>query len=370
MRTAVFAMIVALTHCEHSPEPSPAAGAVPEAVPTVDVVQVTANKLDTTARLPGELSPYEMVALYPRVNGFVEDMIVDRGSMVRRGQLLARLSAPELASQRAEAQSKLSAARSTFERLRAAADTPGAVAKHDLEVAEAAAKANQAQVQSLKTLESYLYVRAPFDGVITERNVHPGALVGPPAGASGTPMLRMESVGHLRLTVAVPETDVGAIAEGAKAEFVVRTWPGLRFSGVIKRIAHAIDTKTRTMPVELDVENTNNKLAPGMFAEVLWPIRRDTPSLFVPTSAIVQTTEKTYVDRVRDGAVEQVPVQRGTTLQGPSGEAGRPKRGGMDFTEVFGPLQAGDTVLKRGLEELKEGAKVNTKTDVPDGGAK
>ncbi|MCA1664738.1 MAG: efflux RND transporter periplasmic adaptor subunit, partial [Myxococcales bacterium] len=231
----------------------------------------------------------------------------------------------------------------------------GAVAKHDLEIAEGAVKADEARVQSLKTLESYLSVRAPFDGVITERNVHPGALVGPPAGANAIPMLRMESVGHLRLTVAVPENDVGAIAEGARTEFVVRTWPGQRFSGVIKRVAHAIDTKTRTMPVELDVENSNNKLAPGMYAEVFWPIRRDAPSLFVPASAVVQTTEKTYVDRIRDGAVEQVVVQRGSAIEG--------------SVEVIGPLQAGDIVLKRGSEELKDGAKVKSKVYARDGGA-
>jgi RND family efflux transporter MFP subunit len=356
MRTLVIALVCALAACEHGADSQPAPAAPVEPTPTVEVVAVKAEKLDTTARLPGELAPYEMVALYPRVNAFVEQIGVDRGSVVRRGQLLARLSAPELASQRAEAESKLSAAQSTSERMKAASETPGAVAKHDLEVAEAGVKADEARVQSLKTLESYLAVRAPFDGVITERNVHPGALVGPPAGTNAMPMLRMESVGHLRLTVAVPEADVGAIAEGAKAEFVVRTWPGQRFAGVIKRVAHAIDTKTRTMPVELDVDNANNKLAAGMYAEVFWPIRRDTPSLFVPASAVVQTTEKSYVDRVRDGVVEQVAVQRGTAL--------------ADRVEVVGALQAGDTVLRRGSEEMKDGAKVKAKLWTPDGGAR
>ncbi len=347
MRTVNLVLILALAGCGRASESPATVAAAAEAVSTVEVVQVRADKLDTTARLPGELTPYEMVALYPRVNGFVEQIGVDRGSTVRRGQLLVTLSAPELASQRAEAQSHLWAARSTFERTRAASDTPGAVAKHDLEIARAAVDAEVARVQSLKTLESYLSVRAPFDGVITERNVDPGALVGPRTGANATPMLRMESVGRLRLTVAVPETDVGAIAEGTKAEFVVRTWPGQRFNGVIRRVAHAIDAKTRTMPVELDVENGKNKLAPGMFAEVFWPIRREAPSLFVPSSAIVQTTETTYVDRVRGGAIEQVAVQRGTALK--------------DRVEVFGPLQAGDLVLTRGSEELKDGTKVLTK---------
>src|SRR5262245_14907983 len=125
------ALVLFIAACEHGTDAPVAAG---ESVPAVEVVAVTANKLETTARLPGELAPYEMVALYPRVNGFVEEITVDRGSTVRRGQLLARLSAPELASQRTEAESRLSAARSTFERTRAAADTPGAIAKHDLEV--------------------------------------------------------------------------------------------------------------------------------------------------------------------------------------------------------------------------------------------
>jgi RND family efflux transporter MFP subunit len=327
------------------------------AMPTVEVVPVVAERLDTTTRLPAEIYPYESVSLFPRVNGFIEDILVDRGSRVRKGQLLARLSAAELISQRAEAESKLAAARSTYERMKAAAETPGAVAKHDLEIADASLKAEQARVDALKTLEGYLYVRAPFDGMITERNVHPGALVGPPTGANAVPMLKMESVGHLRVTVAVPETDVGAIAENAPADFVVRTWPGMKFSGVITRISHAVDMRTRTMPVELDYANKDGKVAPGMFAEVVWPIRREAPSLFVPTSAVVQTTEKTYVDRVKNGAIEQVAVKRGVVLK--------------DKVEVFAAgLAAGDQVLKRGSEELKDGTKVQTRAPTEGGAAK
>jgi RND family efflux transporter MFP subunit len=159
----------------------------------------------------------------------------------------------------------------------------------------------------------------------------------------------------LRLTVAVPELDAGAIAEGAEAAFTVRTWPGQRFKGIVRRIAHTIDMKTRTMAVELDVDNTPGKLAPGMYAEVHWPIRREAPSLFVPSSAIVQTTEKTFVDRVTSGAIEQVPVQRGAVQK--------------DRVEIYGKLSAGDQVLRRGAEDLKSGTKVSTKPYVPDAGA-
>jgi membrane fusion protein, multidrug efflux system len=140
--------------------------------------------------------------------------------------------------------------------------------------------------------------------------------------------------------VAVPENDVGAISEGAPAEFSVQAWPGKRFSGTVKRVSHAVDPKTRTMPVELDVDNPGGKLASGMYAEVRWPIARTAP-------------QRTFVDRVRDGAIEQVQVRRGAVVG--------------DRMEVIGPLSPGDLVLKRGSEELQSGARVGARR--ADGGA-
>jgi RND family efflux transporter MFP subunit len=342
MTRRIWLALLLAAGCESASDEAPRAE---PATPTVEMVSVVAQRLDTTTRLPAEIYPYESVSLFPRVNGFVDQVLVDRGVAVRKNQLLVRLSAPELAAQRSEAEAKVAAARSTYERMKAAAETPGAVAKHDVEIADAALKAEEARVQALKTLEGYLAVRAPFDGMITERNVHPGALVGPPTGGASPPMLKMESIGHLRITVAVPETDVGAIAAGAPADFVVRTWPGQKFSGLISRVAHAVDMRTRTMPVELDYPNKDGKIAPGMFAEVIWPLRRDAPSLFVPATAIAQTPDKTFVNRVRDGVVEQVAVKRGVALK--------------ELVEVFAPdLSAGDLVLRRGSEDLKPGAKV------------
>ncbi len=353
MRWNLLLLMVLAGACDRSVAGTPGRPPATDPAPTVDVTPVSSQRLQTTVRLPGELAPYEVVALFPRINAFVEEVLVDRGSIVRKGQLLLRLSAPELTAQRAEAQAKLIGLQSTYDRTRAAASTPGAVAKHDLEVSEAAAKAEAAHLEALKTLEGYLAVRAPFAGTVTERNVHPGALVGPAQGGNALPMLRVESVQRLRLTVAVPESEVGAIADGATAEFVARTWPGERFTGTIRRVAHAVEPRTRTMPVELDVDNHAGKLAPGIYTEVRWPVRRAAPSLFVPTSAIVQTPNQTFVDRVRDGVVERVPIERGTVIK--------------DRTEVFGGLGPGDLVLRRGSEELSSGARVNART-VPAGG--
>jgi RND family efflux transporter MFP subunit len=312
----------------------------------VDVVRVVLQKLDTTERLPAELSPWEQVAIYPKVQGFVEEISVDRGSTVRRGQLLVRLSAPELEAQTAQARATLSGDEATFERLRVASRTAGAVSANELELAQALFKADQAKVNSLEALASYLVVVAPFDGIITERNVHPGALVGPPNEPlqSAVPMLRIEQLSHLRLTVPVPEADVGAIAEGTRIRFQVRAWPGRDFAGTISRISHWVDTKTRTMAVEADVEQSRSALDPGMFVEVMWPLRRDSPSLFVPPSAVLDTSEATFVERVHQGKIERVPVHRGSTMG--------------DLIEVFGSVNSGDTVVVHASEDLANGARV------------
>ena len=341
-------LLILLCSCSEGARPSTPPTESPGGPPRVEVSPVVEQRLDTTVRLQGELSGYESVGLHSRVQGYVEEVLVDRGSVVKKGQTLVRLSAPDMIAHRAEAESQAQADASTFESLKGAATTPGAVAKHDIEIAEAKLAASRSHVEALRALESYLVVRAPFEGVISERNVHPGALVGPPAGGSVPPLLRIDQVSRLRLTVAVPEANVGDVAPGGRAEFTVSAWPGEHFSGTISRIAHVIESKTRTMPVEIDVSNGDSRLAAGMFADVLWPVRRATPSLWIPATAIVQTTERTYVDRVRGGVVEIVSVRRGVALG--------------NRLEVFGPLNKDDVVIVRGSEELRDGTRVVTQS--------
>jgi membrane fusion protein (multidrug efflux system) len=340
-----------LVACSRSQEdgraaPQASASAGP-AAPIVEVTNVVSRPLDTVAHLEGELTAYESVALFARASGFVSDVRVDRGTHVKKGQVLATVVAPELRAQTAEADAKLLGDKATFERLKAASQTPGAVAENEVRTSQATVQADQARLDSLRAIEQYLTVTAPFDGVITERDIHPGALVGPQGAGGATPMLKLEEVQRLRLTVPVPESLAGAITAGIPATFTVRAYPGVKFTGPVARIAESIDPRTRSMAVELDVDNTDRRLASGMFAEVLWPVKRTTPSLFVPPGAIVQSTEKTFVARIRDGVVEQVPVQRGA-VQG-------------DLVEVFGGLQDGDAVARRGSEELRPGTHVEVR---------
>src|SRR5215467_11931083 len=247
----------------------------------VEVAHVISKSVERKVKLPGEFLPYLSVPIHAKVTGFVESVDVDRGSEVKKGQVLAKLVAPEMEAQIAEAQSKvqavelqrsqaeakLAAEQSTYDHLKAASATPGVVAENDVIVAQknveaaqalvrsydGSIKAAQSSVQALRDLEQYLTITAPFDGMIVERDVHPGALVGPNPGSP--PLLRLQQVSRLRLVVTVPEAQVGSMVKGARVPFTVPAYPGQTFSGVVSRIPYSLDEKTRSMSVELDVSN-------------------------------------------------------------------------------------------------------------------
>ena len=359
--------------------PATTAAAAETGPRTVDVVRVVEQPLDVELSLPGELMAFQTVAIYPRVTGFVKTVNVDRGSRVAAGDVLATLEAPELIAQRSEAQSKVQAAeaqlavsraraestRGTFERLKAASATPGVVAGNEVVIAEKTADASQSEVTSaqqmveaarqalnaIRDLEGYLRLTAPFAGVVTERNVHPGALVGPAAGGASPPLLRVVDNARLRVVVPVPEAYTSDLKTGTQIPFTVASYPGESFSGTVARIARAVDVPTRTMAVELDVANRDGRLAPGTFCQVRWPVRRPGPSLFVPSTSVGSTTGRTFVIRVRGGKTEWVDVRTGLT-SGP-------------LVEVFGELEGGDQVAVRGTDELRPGTDVQARESKP-----
>lgn len=348
--------------------------------PQVELVTVKSQKLNTTISLPGELSPYEAIDLYARETGFVKSIKVDRGSRVKEGELIAELDAPELAAQRAQAnaayqsaesqlaaaQAKLSADQSTYEHMSSAAKMPGVVAANDLAIAEKTVQSDEASVAALQKtgeaaheglraitqLESYLDITAPFDGQVTTRYVHPGALVGP-AGGTGTmtPIVRIETLNRLRLVVPVPENDAAGVPEGTQVSFTAQLFPGRTFRAPIARISHGIDTKTRTMPVELDVQDPRAELVPGTFCEVEWPVHRTYATLFVPVSALASDLERTFVIRVANNRTEWVDVRTGV-------------RSG-DLIEVFGDLHAGEEVATHATDQLRPGTEVSSRLATP-----
>jgi membrane fusion protein (multidrug efflux system) len=342
----------------------------PNAPTAVSTVPVVSRKLYTTVSLPAQLVPYENVDIYPKVTGFVQTVIVDRGSHVKRGQLLVRLTAPELTSQRAQAeagvraaesqlataQAKLASDNGTYLHMVAAAKTPGVIAENDVMVANQTASADRGMVaaaeqnikaahdslHSVSQTESYLTITAPFDGVVTTRNLHPGALVGPASGQPGNiPILQIVNKDRLRLVIPVPEAQVGGIKEGQPVAFTVPAYPGQIFKAPIRRISHDVDFNTRTMPVEVDVRNADARLSPGSFATVQWPLERGYPTMFVPASAVTNDQQHTFVIRVRDGKAEWVTV-----------ETGQSANGGI---EIFGNVQPGDQMVSAATDAIRSG---------------
>jgi RND family efflux transporter MFP subunit len=372
--------LLALSACRGNAPVQTTEKTAPAGPPAIEVVNVVKQPINVTLSLPGELAPYQTVALYSRVNGFVKTISVDRGSAVRMGQQLAVLEAPELVAQKSEAQSKLQSAEaqlaairskadanaSTYEKLKAASATPGVVAGNDVVLAQKAVEADHGQMaaaqqnieaarqalKSISDIEGYLRITAPFSGVVTERNVHPGALVGPAGGpGTATPIVRIDESRRLRLVIPVPEAYTAGVTNGTSLTFTVASYPGQTFAGVVSRISQSVDVATRTMAVELDVNNADGRLAPGTFCQVRWPVRRTAPSLLVPSGSVATTTGRTFVIRVRAGRTEWVDVTTGLA-SGP-------------LVEVFGDLNAGDEIAARGTDELKAGVQVQAKPAKP-----
>jgi membrane fusion protein (multidrug efflux system) len=367
------AMVITVSGCNSassnqggSAPASPGPG-TPTAVSTVPVIS---KKLQTTISLPAQLTPYEQVDIYPKVTGFVETVTVDRGSRVQRGQVLVRLTAPELASQRSQAEASLKSAESqlataqaklasdngTYLHMVAASKTPGVLAENDVAVAGQTVSADKGVVagaeqniaaaremlKSVSQTASYLTITAPFEGVVTTRNLHPGALIGPGVGGGGAqPILQIVDDRRLRLVVPIPEAQVGEMKMGQLVSFTVPAYPGQTFKAPVQRISHDVDEKSRTMPVELEVKNRDGRLSPGSFTTVSWPLERSYPTLFVPTSAVTTDQQHTFVIRVRNNKAEWVTVQTGQTLNGE--------------LEVFGDLAAGDQVVKIASDAIHSG---------------
>jgi RND family efflux transporter MFP subunit len=378
MKTLILALALLLSISGCNGDPKAAAGQQAETdAQTVEVVPVASQKLATVFTLPAQLIPFETVDIYPKVTGFMDMIRVDRGSRVHKGELIIRLSAPELVAQRAQAESAVRAAESqlttaqakltsdkgTYLHMVSAAKTPGVVAENDVMVASQTASADQGQVQSAEDnvaaardalrrvaqLESYLNIYAPFDGIVTMRNLHPGALVGPASGQSVTmPIVQIVDTHHLRLVVPVPEAYVGEMQVGQQVAFTVPAYPGQTFHAPITRISHDVDLNTRTMPVELDVDSTDGRLSPGSFSSVQWPVRRAAPTMFVPVSAVTNDQQRTFVEGVRNGKAEWVDVVTGLSVDG--------------NIEVFGDLKPGNEVIRNATDAIRPGQPVTTRS--------
>ena len=337
------------------------AAVVVGAVSDTAVVQtfpLSKGQLTTHMVLPGELRPFQTVDLYAKVNSFVKAMYVDVGSQVHKGQLLVTLEAPEMAAALNNSAALLHtqealyrASKANYDRLYRTSKIPGTISPNDLDLANGKMGADSANLAAARSryeesaaLTDYLEVRAPFDGVVSSRNMYPGAAAGPAGKGSFIPLLTLQEQTKLRLVVAVPEAATGYFRQNDSIRFTVLTLPGREFSARVSRLAGSLDMQLRTEQLEMDVANKEKTLLPGMFAQVSLDLTNDKKVFVVPQTAVTGNSKNIFVIRIRQGRTDWVPVEKG--------------RQGAGNVEIYGDLQEGDQLVTNGTDELKSGTPI------------
>lgn len=320
-----------------------------DSVPVFLLQKDTVNKQVT---FPAELIPLERAEMFAKVSGYVGSLKVDIGDKVSRNQLLAVLEAPEAQAGYAQANADVQTARSrylgsldAYHRIVNAAKVEGTVAAGELEKAKSLMMADSAALNAARSkttasaqLKDYLLIRAPFSGIVTQRNVDPGTLV---SAGNSKPLLVVENISTLRLRVPVPEAYTAAGTATPTIEFTVDAQPDVTYQAKLSRKAGAINLSNRTETWEFLFQNDQHQLKSGMFANAILKLGRPAPTFLVPASAVATNLEKRFVIRLKGGKAEWVDVRNGINPG--------------DKMEIFGALATGDTLLVRATDEIKPG---------------
>lgn len=292
------------------------------AIPTVAVVMAERGVPQEEITLPGSIQPFTDASIYARTNGYLKRRLVDIGSRVRTGALLAEIDTPELDSQLQQARADLGTAdansrlaKTTAERYRDLIKTESVSqqdldnANGNLEAKQAAVESSKANVRRLEQLQAFRRIEAPFDGVITVRNTEIGALID--SGSNAKELFHIAAVHKLRVFINVPEVYSRAAQPGIVAALTLKEFPGRTFTGTLARTAQSIDVASRTLLTEVDVDNAKGELLPGSYAEVHLKMPTPTSTLKVPVNALIFKTEGLQVATVRGDRIALVPVVAG-----------------------------------------------------------
>lgn len=329
------------------------------AVPTVAVVQPATEPGNDELVLPGNLLAFEESPIFARTNGYLLRWYRDIGSKIQKGELLATIDTPEVDQELSQARAGREQIRAALELAKISADRWANLRKSDsvsqqeadqqasgYQQAQANLAAADANVRRLEQLESFKNVYAPFSGVLTRRNVDPGALINSGAGAAGKELFDVARVDPLRVYVSVPQAYAPNIKTGMKATVTLQEFPGQKFLGTVARTADAIDPATRTLNTEVDVPNKDGKLLPGSFGQVHFATGTSVPRITIPVNAMLFRTEGPRVAVVdKDGKVHLRPISIGhdfgTTL------------------EILGGIDVSDQIIINPSDSLEEGQQVH-----------
>ena len=355
-------------------------------LPVVNVSRVTRSETNSFLVLPGNIQAVTEAPILSRATGYIRKRYVDIGDRVKSGQVVAEVEAPELDQQILQANAAIDQAKSSVQQAEAAIQQGranenlarltagrmtnllgrGVISKQDNDNAQAQYTAQQANVEALvkaaaamrssvtaaeanlarlNQIKTYQTVRAPFDGVITLRNVDTGALV----NEGSTLLFRVAQTGTLRTYINLPQADAESVKVGQHAIVSISEIPGRQFSGTVSRTSNSLDPATRTLLTEVQVQNADGSLMPGMFAQVDLTVPRKFPPLLIPGDTLVVRSDGPQVAVVRpDATVHFTRIQLG--------------RDYGDRLEVLSGLTEGQLLAVNPSDEVREGVKVNPKT--------
>jgi RND family efflux transporter MFP subunit len=338
-----------------------------QAIPTVALAQLVPGNSHQMLTLPGNIQPYNRAAIFARVNGYVKSWDHDIGSPVKAGQVLATVDAPDLDQQLSQANATLASVKANEHFATLTANRNNILVQKqivaqqlaDQTAADAAAKkavvdANEANVRQLEAMQSFKTLAAPFDGVVTARNVEIGQLIN--SGGSGLPLFEVSDLHRVRIFVQVPQSFTAGLAPGMKATFEMPQYPGVQFDAVVSHVSKAINASSHSMQVELQADNTAGKFFGGSYCNVHFQIPTDANLVTIPSTALVTGNQGTQVATLdSNDKVVLKSVQLGRDLG--------------DSVEVIAGLTPSDRIINNPPETLAAGDTVRLAAATPPAAA-
>ncbi len=338
-----------------------------QTIPTVALAQIIPGSSHQTLTLPGNIQPFNKAAIFARVNGYVKSWDHDIGSPVKAGQALATIDAPDLDQQLSQAKATLASVRANLQIASLTADRNNILLKKqivaqqlaDQTTADAVAKeavvdANEANVRQLEAMQSFKTLAAPFDGVVTARNVEIGQLISP--GGSGPPLFEVSDLHRVRIFVQVPQSFSAGLVPGLKATFEMPQYPGVQFDATVSHISRSINATSHSMQVELQADNAAGKFFGGSYCNVHFEIPADANVVTIPSTALVTGNRGTQVATLDSSdKVVLKQVQLGRDLG--------------DSVEVVSGLSPSDRIINNPPETVAAGDTVRVAAATPTAAA-
>jgi RND family efflux transporter MFP subunit len=323
------------------------------AIPTVALAGLIPGSSHQTLTLPGNIQPFNRAAIFARVNGYVKSWDHDIGSPVKAGQVLASIDAPDLDQQLGQAKATLASVRANHQIASLTANRNNILLQKqivaqqladqtdaDAKAKEAVVDANEANVRQLEAMQSFKTLAAPFDGVVTARNVELGMLIS--SGGSGQPLFEVSDLHRVRIYVQVPQSFTAGLTVGMKATFEMPQYPGAQFEATLSHISKSINQNSHSMQVELQADNAAGKFFGGSYCNVHFEIPTDANLVKVPSTALITGNQGTQIATLdSNDKVVLRSVQLGRDLG--------------DSVEVLAGLSPADRIINNPPETLASG---------------